>query len=196
MSLSSNQALEIAKNPTNQASVLKGEKYESRLRILTQAYSAEDIEHQSAWRELKTYLYNTLTTDKYNAVLKYFTFPLSVVNISNDIMTDIYTVFNGRNANFDIKYPNERFKENAQAVLAAVNVRQWIERKGREVLKCMPNSITVVDINEQGEPVLILVPNSKLKGYDFKKDGSFDFVVFEHSCGEDWKRKYFDLKAF
>jgi hypothetical protein len=188
MSLSSNQALEAAKNPPNQAKVLKGEKYESRLRILTQAYSAEDIEHQSAWKEVKTYLYNTLTTDKYNAVLRYFTFPLSVVNISNDIMTDIYTVFNGRNPYFDTIYPNERFKENAQAVVANVNIKKWIEHKGKEVLKCMPNSITVIDINEKGEPILILVPNGNLLGYEFKKCGSFDYVVFEHSYGDDWKR--------
>jgi hypothetical protein len=103
-------------------------------------------------------------------------------------MTDLYTVFNGRNANFDTVYPNERFKENAQAVLTAVNVKDWIVKKGKEVLKCMPNSITVVDINEKGEPILILVPNHKLLGYEFKKDSSFDYVVFEHSCGDDWKR--------
>jgi hypothetical protein len=188
MSLSSNQALEAAKNPPNQAQVLKGEKYESRLRILTQAYSNEDIQHESAWKEVKNYLFNTLTTDKYNAVLKYFTFPLSIVNISNDILTDLYTVFSGRNANFETKYPNERFKENATTLLSGLNIRQWIEEKGKDVLKCMPNSITVIDINEKGEPYLILVPNNKLLGYEFKKDGSFDFVVFEHSCGEDWTK--------
>jgi hypothetical protein len=103
-------------------------------------------------------------------------------------MTDIYTVFNGRNANFDILYPNERFKENATTVLSGLNIKHWIEEKGKDVLKCMPNSITVIDINEQGEPILILVPNNKLLGYELKKDASFDYVVFEHSCGDDWTK--------
>jgi len=165
--------------------VKEGEKYQSRLRILTEAYSAKEIQHQSAWQEVKTYLSNTLTSDKYNAIIKYFTFPLSIVNVSNDIMTDIYTVFNGRNATFDIEFQNQRFKEIAEQILSELNVRQWIEEKGKKVLKSAPNAVTVIDLDDQGNPLLVLVPNEKIKGYEFTTKGTFDYIVFEHSKGKD-----------
>ena len=185
MSLSSSQALKVVKNPPNQQKVKEGEKYQSRLRILTEAYSVQEIQHQSAWVELKTYLSNTLTTDKYEAILKYFTFPLSIVNVSNDIMTDVYAVFNSRNATFDVEFQNERFKEIAEQVLASLNVRQWIEKKGKKVLKSAPNAVTVIDLDDQGNPLLVLVPNEKILGYEFTMKGDFDYIVFEHSKGKD-----------
>jgi len=194
MSLTNDQALKAVKNPPNKSQVLEGRKYQSRLRILTEAYSREGINHESAWIELKTYLANTLTTDKYNAIIKYFTFPLSIVNISNDIMTDLYTVFNGRNASFSVQYPNDRLKEIAEQQLSELNVRGWIEEKGKQVLKSAPNSVTVIDIDDSGNTVLLLIPNEKLLGYDFERDGTFKFVIFLHSEGVDengtkWRRE-------
>lgn len=192
MSLLPNEALKAAKSPPNSTQVKKGEKYQSRLRILTEAYDVEEIQHQSAWQEIKNYLSNTLTSDKYNAIIKYFTFPLSIVNISNDIMTDVYNVFDSRNAAFDIQFQNERFKEIAEQVLSSLNIRNWIEEKGKKVLKSAPNSITIIDLDESGNPLLILLPNEKLLGYEFNKDGSFKYIVFVHSMGKDeqgtWRR--------
>ena len=105
MSLSLAQATKIVQNPPNRDQVRKGEKQESRLRILTQAYSRDSIEQEDAWQELDTFLSNTLSTDKYTAIKKYFTFPLDIVNISNDILTDLYAVFNGRNSSFSVDFP-------------------------------------------------------------------------------------------
>ena len=105
MSLSLDQARKLVQNPANRAQVRKGERQESRLRILTQAFDRESIQQQEGWRELDIFLSNTLTTDKYEAIKKYFTFPLDIVNISNDILTDLYAVFNGRNSAFSIDYP-------------------------------------------------------------------------------------------
>lgn len=193
MSLSLNQALKAAKNPPNQTEVKRGKDYQSELRILTEAYSRDTIQHQHAWLQLKTYLSNILSTEKYNAIIKYFLFPLDIVNISNDIMTDIYTVFSGRNAAFDVQYPNDRFKEIAEQVLSELNLRQWIEEKGKKVLKSAPNAVTVVDLDKMGNPILVLVPNEKLMGYEFNTDGSFEYIVFCHSEGKDengnaWKK--------
>jgi hypothetical protein len=103
-------------------------------------------------------------------------------------MQDVYAVFDSRNASFDVQYPSDRLKEVATQTFSNLNIRHWIENKGKDVLKCMPNSLAVVDINDQGEPILILVPNRKLLGYEFKKCGAFDYVVFEHSHGEGWTR--------
>ena len=185
MSLTNEQAIEAAKNPPNKSEVERGRKYQSRLRILTEAYDREEIQQQSAWRELTAYLKNVLTTDKYNAIIKVFTFPLSVVNVSNDIMTDLYTVFNGRNASFSTEYPNDRFKEIAERVMSEVNVREWIEIQGKQVLKSAPNTITVVDLDINGNPILLAVPNEKLEGYVLNKDGTFNYIVFVHSKGQN-----------
>jgi len=188
MNLSSNQALEAVKNPPNQAEVKRGKDYQSRLRIWTEAYSRDTITGQTAWQEMKTYLYNTLVRAKYDALMKFVTYPFDIVNVSNDIMTDVYNVFSGRNASFDIQYQNERFKEIAEQVLNEMNIRQWMEDKGKDVLKSAPNSVTVIDLDEQGNPLLVLVHNEKIKGYEFNNDGSFKYIVFLHSKGEEGKK--------
>lgn len=193
MSLSSDQARKAAENPPNQKKVKEGEKYQSRLRIQTEAYSREAIRSQSAWIELDNYLSNTLTSDKYNAITEYWQFPLPIVNISNDIVTDLYTVFNGRNADFSTQYPNERFKEIAEQTFSNLGIREWIERKGKKVIKSAPNSVTVVDLDEEGNPLLLLIPNERIKGYEFTKEGAFDYIVFLHSKGKldngnEWKK--------
>ena len=185
MNLSSTQALEMVKNPPNQQQVKKGREYQSELRILTKPYDGKSIETQQAWQEVKTYLECVLTSDKYEAIMKFFTFPLEVVNISNDILTDLYKVFQGRNSAFDVQYPNERFKEVAEVALSELNVRKWIEEKGKEVLKSEPNSVVVIDIDEEGKAVLVLVSNEKLIGYKETETGAFEAVVFLHSKGTD-----------
>ena len=185
MSLSSTQAMEMVKNPPNQTQVQEGREYQSELRILTKPYDGKAIEKEKAWLEVKNYLRNVLTTDKYEAIMKFFTFPLEIVNVSNDILTDLYKVFQGRNAAFDVLYPNERFKEIAETALSELNVKQWIEEKGKEVLKSEPNSIVVVDIDEEGKAILVLISNEQLKGYQLTKEGDFESVVFLHSIGTD-----------
>jgi hypothetical protein len=109
--------------------------------------------------------------------MKYFTFPLTVVNLSNDVMTDVYTVFNGRNASFDVEFDNDRFKEIAEQVLASLDVRSWIEHKGKKVLKSAPNSVVVIDLDEQGNPILVLLPNEKYYRVFIEKNGSYTLEV-------------------
>ena len=185
MSLSSTQALEMVKNPPNQEQVKKGKEYQSELRILTKPYDGKSIQKEQAWKDTKNYLRHVLTSDKYEAIMKFFTFPLEIVNVSNDILTDLYKVFQGRNSSFDVQYPNERFKEIGQAALNELNVRHWIEVKGKEVLKAEPNSVVVVDIDEEGKAVLVLVSNEKILGYTQTNKGAFETIVFLHSVGSD-----------
>ena len=185
MSLSSDQAMKLVKEPPNQSEVTKGRKYQSRLRLLTLPLGGDDVSHETAWNELLGALKEKLTIEKYNAICKYFTFPMSIVNISNDITTDLYKVFDGRNAVFSIDYPNDRIKETGNRTLAELDVLGWIENTGKLVLKCAPNLIVVIDKNEQGDPILIPVPNEKLVGYKLTKTGAFDVVIFIHSKGVD-----------
>jgi hypothetical protein len=152
---------------------------------LALALLRDDVNQETAWQELLSSLKSKLTIEKYNAIVKYFTFPMSIVNISNDIAMDLYKVFDGRNAVFSVDYPNDRIKETGNAVLAELDVRGFIENVGKKVLKCAPNMVVVIDKDAQGDPVLLAVPNEKIVGYRFTKTGAFDYIIFIHSKGVD-----------
>lgn len=181
MSLSSEQALKIVQNPPNKSHVRQGESYESKLRVLTLPLDLRDLERESAWNELLNNLKSKLSTEKYNAIIKYFEFPMSIVMMSNDIALDLYKVFDGRNASFSVAYPNDRIKATASEMLSVLDVRGWIERVGKGVLKYQPNTVVVIDKDDKGDAKLLAIPNSKIAGYELNKDGQFEFIVFVHS---------------
>ena len=183
MSLLSTQVIPTVQRPPNGEKVQKGLEYESRLKLFTEPYQASEVRHLSAWTELMNCLASTLTPDKFNAITKYFTFPLSIVNISNDMLTDLYKVFDGRNSNFNIEYPNSRIEETAEAVLSDLGIRKFIENVGKKVLKSCPNLVVVLDKNDKGDPIILAIPNERIHGYTQNKDGSFDVFMFIHSVG-------------
>lgn len=185
MSLSDAQALEIVKSPPNKSEVKKGEDYQSKLRILTLPFDLDDLQGETAWDGLLNNLRSKLTAEKFTAIVRYFEFPLSIVMMSNDIATDLYKVYDGRNAVFSVDYPNDRIKETGNALLSQLAVRNWMERVGKKVLKCQPNTVVIIDKDEKGDPILLAVPNEKIQGYKFTKTGAFDYIVFVHSKGKD-----------
>lgn len=185
MSLSLTQALEAAKNPPNAQQVQKGKEYQSQLRVLTVPHDSETIDNEIAWRQIKDYLKHTLTKEKYEALLNYITFPLESVSLSKDILTDLCKVFNGKNAYFEIDYENRRFKEEAEQTIKDMDFGAWLEETGKGVLKNSPNTVIVVDLDEQGEPKLLTIKDGQLLGYTFDKDGQFTTIVFLHSVGND-----------
>ncbi len=190
MSLSNEQAIAVVRKQPNQSELKKGEKYQSRLRLLTVPLERSDMRKETAWNELLNGLKEKLTTEKYNAISKYFTFPLSISVMAQDIATDLYKVFDGRNAVFSIEYPNDRIKETASTILAELDVRGWVERVGKKVLKCQPNTVVVIDKDEAGDPILLAVQNEKIISYEFTKSGQFEYIAFVHSTGvnEDAKK--------
>ena len=190
MSLLSNQVIPTVQRPPNGEKVQKGLEYESRLKLFTEPYQGSEVQHLSAWRELMNCLAGTLTADKFNAITKYFTFPLSIVNISNDMLTDLYKVFDGRNANFNIEYPNTRIQEAAENVLSELDIRKFIEHVGKKVLKSSPNLVVVLDKDDQGNPLLLAIPNERIHGYTQNKDGSFSVFMFIHSVGMENGKKW------
>jgi hypothetical protein len=185
MSLSKNQAIEVVKSPTNQSEVIKGRKYQSRLRVLTLPLGADDLGKETAWNELLNGLKSKLTTEKYNAIVRYFSYPMSISVMANDIALDLYKVFDGRNAVFSVEYPHDRIKEVAEPMLSALNIRNWIEKVGKEVLKNAPNTIVVIDKDSQGDPILLAVPNERLVSYKFVEgtESEFEYICFIHSSG-------------
>lgn len=176
----------MLRNPTNQSQILKGRKYQSSLRIMTLPLGAEDMQKEHGWRALTENLASKLSSDKNDVINKYWTFPLSTSIIANDIATDLFKVFDGRNASFHIEYQSDRTKEVSDVLLTELNVNRWIEKEAKKVLLYAPNTIAVVDKDDNGDPFLLAIDNDRLYAYEFVKgsDSVFEYIAFVHSTGE------------
>jgi succinylglutamate desuccinylase len=91
--------------------------YESRLKVMSEPLFFRELESETGWNEIKLAIRNSITAEKYQRVLQYFSYPLAIVSISDDILEDLNRVFNGRNANFSIQYPNKRAEAQATELL-------------------------------------------------------------------------------
>jgi len=195
MSLSNDQAIKAVKSPKNQSQIAKGRNYQSSFRVLTLPLGADDLQKETAWNEINNGLKSKLTAQKYNAISRYWTIPLSINVMANDVALDLFKVFDGRNAVFSVEYPHDRIKDVAEPMLTALNVRNWIEKVGKEVLVHSPNTIVVIDKDSNGDPILLSVPNERLVSYEFVNgsDSEFSYVAFIHSegkteSGDKWTR--------
>lgn len=183
MGLTLTEALDAVKSPPNALQIRNGATYQSKLRVLTLPLELHDLEKEKGWKALLGSEKRKLTAEKYNEIAKFFTYPLAINMMSNDIMLDLYKVFDGRNANFSVDYMNDRAKNMGNEVLAKLDILNWIEETGKGVLKCAPNTIVVIDKDAQGDPILLPVANEQLVGYQFTDTGEFDYVIFVHSKG-------------
>ena len=159
--------------------------YQSRLKVMSEPLFFYEIEQETGWSEIKQAIRNSVTAEKYNRVLNFFSFPLPIVSISNDISEDLNRVFNGRNANFSIQFPNKRAEQQTSELLQSLNTRDWIEQHGRRVFKCQPQTVVVVDKDNSGIPFYLSVGLDKLIGYKTDDFDRFKYVIFDHSHGHD-----------
>ena len=197
MNLSENEILELVKSKGNSSLIDAGERYHSRLRMLTEPLNAAQLEDETAFDELRAHLEDTLTSKKYKRVMQFFTYPLSVVNVTNDVLSDLYKVFDARNSNFNIQYPNDRAAGVMGEIYNAANLRGYMERIGKRVLKAEPNLIVVVDKDEEGKPYLLEVDEHKLIDVSFTACGKyFKYIIFEHSQGADELGEYTNIALY
>lgn len=165
--------------------------YESRLKVMSEPLFFRELESEVGWNEIKLAIRNSITPEKYQRVLQYFSYPLAIVSISDDIIEDLNRVFNGRNANFSIQYPNKRAEAQAAELLYKVNTRQYVEAVGRRAFKCKPQTIVVVDKDAMGIPYYVTVELDKLIGYQLSECKSkFQYIIFHHSDGTDEMGEY------
>ena len=165
--------------------------------MLTEPLNLDQLQDETAFDELAAHLADTLTDKKYKRVMQFFTYPLSVVNVTNDVLSDLYKVFDSRNANFNITYPNDRTASVMGQIYSDANVRGYMEKVGKRVLKCEPNLIIVVDKDEEGKPYLIEVGEDKLIDVCFTPCGKYiKYIVFEHSAGTDELGEYKNIALY
>ncbi len=189
MLLNESQVIKLIKSKSNQLGMMQA--YESRLKVMSEPLFFRELESEVGWNEIKLAIRNSITPEKYQRVLQYFSYPLAIVSISDDIIEDLNRVFNGRNANFSIQYPNKRAEAQAAELLYKVNTRQYVEAVGRRAFKCKPQTIVVVDKDAMGIPYYVTVELDKLIGYQLSECKSkFQYIIFHHSHGTDEMGEY------
>ena len=165
--------------------------YQSRLKVMTEPLFFYELESEIGWSEIKRAIKGSLTDEKYQRVLSFFSYPLAITSVSTDMLDDLKRVWNARNANFSVSYPNKRVEEQSSQLLAKLNTRNYIERIGRQALKCQPQNIVVVDKDEKGVPYYVNVTLDKLIDYKLTPCGHyFKYIIFHHSDGYDEYGEY------
>ena len=184
MLLNESQVLKLVKQRSSEVGTMMS--YESRLKVMSEPLFFRELESEVGWDEIKRAIENSVTQEKYQRVLNYFSYPLAIVSISDDILGDLNRVFNGRNANFAIQYPNKRAEEQSEQLLLGLDTRAYIEKVGRKAFKCKPQSIVVVDKDESGIPYYVTVELDKLISYKLTHcKEKFAYIIFHHSDGID-----------
>lgn len=186
MKFQRDQVLETVKKPKNSNLIENGRKYESRLRLFTEARFKEEVEHETAWKEFRKFMENAISTDKEIRIEEFIQFPLTSVLMTESIMSDLYKVFDAGNSFFHVDTVKKNGGDKLQKTLETLKVNNWIEEQGKEVLKSKPNTVVVVDKNERGEAYLLSVDNDRLMDIELCEDGvTCEYVMFLHSVGRE-----------
>lgn len=192
------QVIDLVKNKPNKEKIVRGLHYESRLRIMTESLFKNEIQTERGFQEIQALMVEHLGREKAERTLGFMTFPLVTVGITNDCLLDLYKVFEARNSSFKNQYINVTAEQRAETILAQIDVRKFIEKVGKEVLKNKPNTFVVVDKDEKGTPYLLDIDNEDVIGYEFKEGShtELEYFIFEHSEYYDEQGKEVELIGF
>lgn len=188
MELSRSQIQKLLKNRGSWTKVGSLKSYESRLRVVSEPLFFYELERETAWNEIKRAIKNRVAPEKYEKTMLMFDFPLPVTSITSDIMGDLNRVWNGRNANFFVQFPNKRAEDVSQEILFQLNTRKFVEKVGRKAFQCKPQTIVIVDKDEKGVPYYIALDCERVLDYETSPCGEdFNWIMFKHSVayGED-----------
>lgn len=186
MKFQKDQVLETAKKPKNSNLVENGRKYESRLRLFTEARFKEEVEGETAWKEFRQFMEKAISTEKELRIEEFIQFPLTSVLMTESIMSDLYKVFDAGNSFFHVDTVKKSGGDKLRKTLEGLKVNNWIEEQGKEVLKSKPNTVVVVDRNAEGETYLLSVDNDRLMDIELCDDGvTCEYVMFLHSITKE-----------
>lgn len=194
MKLAENQIRQLVKNPNNSNQIEEGRKYESRLRLFTESKDKDEIKVESSWNEFKYFMKRAISTEKEIRISDFILYPLSTVSITESLLNDLYKVFSAGNSYFNIETIKQKGGEKMQKLLEKSNVKNWIEEVVKDSLKNKPNTVAVVDRNEEGEPYLVMVDNERIVDFELSKDLiNLEYIVFKHSEDKETKTKRFSV---
>ena len=166
-------------------------RHEQRIRFHTDIA----LDQNSAERYTTEYLEwvkTLIPTQKYELFCSLFRFPGKTVELTEQIYSALEKIFDGKNAvyNYEFTTPEaaqdwDEYREGWQ--------KKW-RYKGMNALRCMPNSVLIVDMPEDSaEPYWYFLPISAVLDYELEEDGvTFDYIIFEQ---EDDRIAVFDDEA-
>lgn len=198
MTLSNEQIVKLLEKPKNGFFVEEGRKYESRLRLYTESKSENDLKSEFAWGEYTRDLKVKLSELKYDKILKYINYPLSVVDISNSCLDELNKVFEARNSYFNEDFDNISNKKRLDPILNEMRLEKWITKHGKEVIKNKPNLIVVIDKDEKGNPYLVDIDSQRLIDFDLESEESakLSYIIFLHSVQLEGENKVFRYSVY
>ena len=185
--LSDEQLREKVKANRASSLVSKGLVYESQLKVYTEALTYDESREEEGFKDILQTMRGRLHKDKYDATLKYFTFPLPIVNDTRDILGDLNKVFHARNANFNNSYESKQIEAAAEELFKEMKISNYIHEMGKTVLKNKPNTFVVLDKDEQGRTYIVTLFNQDILEAPFVlgSDVELDYIQFVHSVDVD-----------
>jgi hypothetical protein len=187
MKLEATEIVKILEKPCKAQEILEGRRYESRLRLFTESRSLDQLKHEFSWIEYKNQLKEKLSGKKYDKICEFINLPLPIIDISDSCIKEIYKVFDARNIFFNHTFKNVSQKDFIEPKLTEMNIHNWIVENGKKVIKNKPNSIVVIDIDEKGNPYLLLVDSDRLVDFKLEDDSDteLEYVAFLHSVTKE-----------
>jgi len=182
MTLSESQAKSVIESPQSRQTIDDARAYESRLRIFTQSMTLDELRNEDGWTYFMRELRDTLTDKKAERISQFISYPLSIVDISDNILTEAAKVFDSKNAFFSISSTNEQRDDYLKSTIGQMGLYTWIRDHGMDVLNNKANSCVVIDFNVKGEPYLIFIGLDRLHDFNLKnKVGELGYISFQHS---------------
>lgn len=182
MKLSESQAKQIIKTPKNKSELSLGRDYENNLKILTESIFEPTLVNIKAYKDYMGRLSTILSGKKFDRLQSFIQYPLPVVDISETALKEIYRVFEAKNTFFSHSLTNSESTVRFNKIIDSLQVQDWIKTKGKEVLKNKPNSICLIEKDENGNPYLVLIDSNRLLDFELSDDGvQLEYLSFLHS---------------
>lgn len=183
MILSDEQLRQKIKNSRINNLVSDGLIYESQLKVFTEALTHDEAKNEEGYKDILKTMEGRLHPEKYKKTLKYFTFPLPIVNDTRDISADLNKVFHARNANFNNTYSSKTVEAAAEELFKGMKINKYIHTIGKKVLKNKPNTFVVLDKDEQGRTYIVTIYNEDIIEAKFVlgSETELEYIQFMHS---------------
>lgn len=182
MILSESQAKKVIESPRSKTALEDSLLYESRLRVFTQSMTLDELNQETGWAYFKKEIVDSLTKKKADRISNFINFPLSVVDISDNVLTETTKVFDSKNSFVSVSATDDIRNQFTDEVIESLNIFDWIKKNGTDVLNNQPNSVVVVDYDSEGNPFLIYVSTERIVDFQLSsKCGELDYFAFIHS---------------
>jgi hypothetical protein len=200
MKYTETQAVTILKAPKNKEKITKGRYYEQELRLYTEAQNIDELKDDEAFQKLCATISKRLPSKAYSRVLDFIEYPLAAVELTTGLLMELYKVFHAKNVYFTHEIDTEQKNKQLKDIIKELDVHTYLIEQGKKCLKNRPNTIVVIDKDDNGRPYIVNVDSERLIDADPKPDGTMTYIAFRHSDVEGFPKKkriaFYDEEAY